>query len=70
MLDPEASSPMYDRLDDREPAAAQRLRDLLDRRKLEDPADRGDLVGDVAVHSSHACSTSDERSHGKKRTPA
>ena len=26
--------------------------------------------GTVAVHSSHACSTSDDRSHGKKRTPA
>jgi len=43
-LDALALVPEHDGLDDREAAAPQRLRDLRDRRELEDPADRGHLV--------------------------
>ena len=58
------------RVDDRERPAAHRLRNLVERRELQDPPDRGHLVGHGRIQFRHAWSTSADRSHGKNSAPA
>ena len=57
-------------LDDDELTAAERWAGSRGRRKLEQAADRGHLVGAVRVHSAHAASTSPARSIGQSSHPA